>query len=444
MRSTTGEGTDPDGAFGEMRSALSFTPPDLQEARLETVRRRFVFYVPGYDPEARTRYRLLFVREWARYAKRFGGGGRAISRADLSEDGLVQSWTVTAPEQGEGAETRYDVLLWDDIVAADFARSRFLSVALLVAGTLHAILLGLLFRFYRLNWKYGNVILYPFVMVILLTALSAVIAVVVHAHLGNAFGHSLGLPLWVSLPLGVAAGLVWIKAIEAFLNRVFFWQLLNDWVFNWQHGQGWRPDYERRLDAFAGHILSCSAARSAAGETADEVMIVGHSSGGLTAVEVAARVLARDAAIGTSGASLSLATLGSGLPLVAMQPAAVRLRSEIARLVTERRLVWCDFHAPQDWMNFPGFNPLHDLDLGLGGAPVANPLIRSARFRDLLCPETYRRVRFRPFRMHFQFLLANERPGAYDFFAMTLGPQRLREQVLAPAACPEREPALPL
>jgi len=432
------------GAFGHMRKSLSFTPPDLQEARPEPVRHRYVFYIPGYDPEARTRYRLLFVREWARYIKRFGGGRREISRAQSSEDGLVQSWTVGAPEQGEGAETRYDVLLWDDIVAADFARSRFVSVALLVTGTLHMILAGLLFRFYRLSWKYGNVILYPFVMVILLTILSVVIGVAVHAHLGDWFGHSLHLPLWVSLPLGVVAGIVWIKAIEALLNRVFFWQLLNDWVFNWQHGQGWRPDYERRLDAFAAHILSSLAARAAAGEATDEVMIVGHSSGGLTAVEVAARVLARDGTIGTSGANLSLATLGSGLPLVALQPTATRLRAEIADLVTERRIVWCDFHAPQDWMNFPGFNPLDHLGLDLHGQPVANPLVRSARFRDILCPETYRRVRFRPFRMHFQFLLANERPGAYDFFAMTLGPQRLREQVLAPAACPEREPAVPL
>ncbi|GJE69757.1 alpha/beta hydrolase [Methylorubrum podarium] len=426
-----------------MRNSLSFTPPDLQEARLEAVRHRYVFYIPGYDPEARTRYRLLFVREWARYTKRFDGGRRTVSCAQLSENGLVQSWAVSAPEQGDGAETRYDVLLWDDIVAADFARSRFLSVALLVAGTAHMILTGLLFRFYRLSWKYGNVILYPFVMVILLTALSVAIGVGVHAHLGDWFGHSLGWPLWISLPLGVVAGVAWIKLIEAFLNRIFFWQLLNDWVFNWQHGQGWRPDYERRLDAFAGHVLSALAARAETGQPTDEVMIVGHSSGGLTAVEVAARLLARDASIGASGASLSLVTLGSGLPLVAMQPAAASLRAEIARLVTERRVVWCDFHAPQDWMNFPGFNPLRDLKLRLcGQQPVANPLVRSARFRDLLCPETYRRVRFRPFRMHFQFLLANERPGAYDFFAMTLGPRRLREHVLAPVACREREPAL--
>ena len=33
---------------------------------------------------------------------------------------------------------------------------------------------------------------------------------------------------------------------------------------------------------------------------------------------------------------------------------------------------------------------------------------------------------------------------SYDFFAMTLGPRRLREQVLAPVACHEPEPAVPL
>ncbi|MEE7458226.1 hypothetical protein MPAR168_17710 [Methylorubrum populi] len=431
-----------DKRLGRMEQSLSFTPPDLQEARCEPVRRRHVFYVPGYDPEARTRYRLLFVREWARYIKRFGVGKRAISCAQLSGDGLVQSWTVSAPEQGQGAETRYDVLLWDDIVARDFARSRFVSVALLVIGTLQSISTGLLFRFYRLNWKYGNVILYPFVMVALLTLASAAIGVAVYAHLGDWFGHSLRLPIWVSLPLAVAVGILWIKAIEAFLNRIFFWQLLNDWVFNWQHGRGGRTDYEQRLEAFAGYVQSCLAARAAAGEAPDEIMIVGHSSGGLTAAEVAARLLARDSGLGASGASLSLVTLGSGLPLVALQPKADRLRAEITGLVTDRRIVWCDFQAPQDWMNFPGFNPLRHLDLGLCGRPVANPLVRSARFRDVLSPETYRRVRFRPFRMHFQFLLANERHGDYDFFAMTLGPQRLRERVLDPAG--SLEPALPL
>ena len=183
-----------------MEQSLSFTPPDLQEARSEPVRRRHVFYVPGYDPEGRTRYRLLFIREWARYIKRFGVGKRTISCAQLSGDGLVQSWTVSAPEHGPGAETRYDVLLWDDIVARDFARPRLVSVALLVAGTLQSLASGLVFRFYRLNWKYGNVILYPFVMVTLLTLISVAIGITVHAHLGDWFGHSLGPPACLPPP----------------------------------------------------------------------------------------------------------------------------------------------------------------------------------------------------------------------------------------------------
>lgn len=423
---------------------LDYTPPGLAAAIPGTVRRRQIFYIPGYDPEGRTRYRMLFVREFSRYAKRFGLPKPGIGPATLSPDGLVQSWSVAAEPAWAGARTDYDVLLWDDLVARDFARSRFVSAGLLVLGTLQVILTGLIVRFYRLNWKYGNVILYPFVLLLVLGLGTGVIAGVVHAHLGDRFGHSLGWPLWATVPLGLLVGLGWIKAIEALLNRAFFWQLLNDWVFNWQHGQGWRPDYAARLDAFADHVLARLAALAAEGASVDEVMLVGHSSGAMTAVEVAARVLARDPTLGTGAANFALVTLGSGLPLVALQPRAARLRAEIAALCTSRRLVWVDYQAPQDWMNFPGFNPLHHLGLDLHGQPVANPLVRSARFRDILCPETYRRVRFRPFRMHFQFLLANERPGAYDFFAMTLGPQRLREQVLAPAACPEPEPALPL
>ncbi|KQO62637.1 hypothetical protein [Methylobacterium sp. Leaf88] len=414
-----------------MTASFDYTPPGLAQGVPGSVRRRHVFYIPGYDPEGSSRYRMLFVRELARYAKRFGEPKRTVTAAHLSADGLVQSWRVAGQPATQGAETTYDVLLWDDIVRADFRRRRPVSVALLVLGTLQTIVSGLMLRFYRLNWKYGNVILYPLVMVLLLALCTLAIAAFVHAHLGTAFGHSLGWPLWVTLPAGLLIGLAWIKAMEAVLNRIFFWQLLNDWVFNWQHGQGRRPDYERRLDAFTAHVLArCTAL--AVGDPPDEILILGHSSGALSAVEVTARVLAHDPHLGTGTTTLALVTLGSGLPLVAMQGGAKGLRGEIASLVTSQRLVWADFQAPQDWMNFPGFNPVVHLKLDLQGRAVANPLVRSARFREIISTETYRKVRWRPFRMHFQFLLANDRRGYYDFFTMTLGPQRLRERALAP------------
>ena len=409
-----------------MRLPLSYTPPDLQPERTGTVRRRHVFFIPGYDPEARTRYRLLFVRELLRHAKRFGDPRPDISPASLSADGVLQSWTV-GPDAARVA-TAYDVLLWDDLVAQDFRRPRVLSVLLLVVGTLHALVRGLIWRFYRFNWLYGNVVIYPFVMVVLLSALSVALGVVVHTQLGG----SLGWPPWVTLPLAVAAGIAGIAAIEALLNRFFFWQLRNDWVFNWQHGNGWRPDYAARLDQFADRILARIAEAEGRGERPDEVMIVGHSTGGLTAAEVAVRILARAPHLGAGETALALATLGSGLPLVAAQPWAGRVRREVAALVVSRRIVWLDVQAPQDWMNFPGFNPVRDLDLSLAGGPIANPLVRSAQVRDILTPETYAKVSRRPFRMHFQFLLSNERPGPYDYFRMILGPQFLRDRAIRP------------
>jgi hypothetical protein len=103
-----------------------------------------------------------------------------------------------------------------------------------------------------------------------------------------------------------------------------------------------------------------------------------------------------------------------------------------------------DYQAPQDWMNFPGFNPSRDLRLQVPAAQVANPIIRSAKFREIIDPETYREINARPFRMHFQFLMANDSAGAYDIFALILGPQCLRERVLtgntSPLGAPGKDP----
>lgn len=426
------------GRPGAMQKTVSYTPSDLAVESRPPVTRRHVFYLPGYDPEARSRYRLLFVRELTLYAKRFGGGKREIGRASLSEDGLVQSWSVPAHAATGSAATHYDVLMWDDIVARDFARSRFVSLFLLFLGTGHALVRRKLFTFYRLNWKYGNVILYPFVMTLLLGAAALGVAVLVHAALGALAGASL--PGWLTAAVGIAAGIGCVRAADVLLARIYFWQLVNDWVFNWQHGQGWRRDYESRLDAFADIVLArIEALRRSEQGLPDEILIVGHSSGALTAVEVAARVLARDARLGADGTTVSLATLGSGLPLVALQPQAERVRRDIAGIATSQRITWVDYVAPQDWLNFPGFNPIVDLDLGLpADAVVRNPIIRSARFRDIIDEATYRKVRFRPFRMHFQFLMANDRPGEYDIFAMTLGPQRLCERVTSALTEPSK------
>ncbi len=415
---------------------IAFTPQRALPDPDPPVARRILFYLPGYDPDGERRYRTLFLREIRRYARIFGVPLPRVSRPVASADGLSQSWTVEAEDGGTRTRTEYDVLLWSDLVRRDMARSHWIGAGLNTLAILHGAVNGTLLRLYRANWKCGNVIVYPFVMSLVLLVGVLLSGALGHGLLGyDHLGVGLALPVWLPLLIGGLGGLVGLRFLAPRLDGTFLWQLMHDWVFHWQHARGRRPDYRARLDAFAGHAL----ARLREGEF-DEILLVGHSTGGLAAVELADRMLAGDPRLGREGPVLSLLTLGSSLPIVALQPRADETRAEIARLVTCPRLVWVDYQAPQDWMNFPGFRPARDLPLGLSEDEVLNPFVRSAKFKEIIDAATYRQIRLRPFRMHFQFLMANDRAGVFDIFALTLGRRTLRSRVLGDHAGPLGEP----
>lgn len=403
---------------------ISFDPPDRAETPPSPpVRRRHVFFVPGYDPEATRRYRSLFVREFTRYAKRFELRRKAVSRLVPSADGLAQTWTVEVETPEWSTTTLYEVLLWDDLVNEDIRRPIVSSLALLVFGMLHITANLTLFRVYRLSPMFGNVMVYPFVLSMLIAAAAGLLIILVTWLVGRVGG----LAPWMAPPIGLAAGGAAVALVAPHLERIFFWQLLHDWLFNWHRGNGRRPGYEARLARFSRQVVD--RAREV---DADEILLVGHSTGAMTAVEVAARALALDPALGAGGRPVALATLGSAMPLVVVQPGARRLRTDVADLLASERVTWVDYQAPQDWMNFPGFNPVRAVRFESPPGRVLNPFVRSARYRDIMDPDVYEKVRMRPFRLHFQFLMSNDRPGEYDFFALTLGPQRLLDRIRRP------------
>jgi hypothetical protein len=83
-------------------------------------------------------------------------------------------------------------------------------------------------------------------------------------------------------------------------------------------------------------------------------------------------------------------------------------------------------------MNFYPFDPVagHGIDVG---SAKRNPTIIPVRFREIVRPEHYNSFRWKFFRVHFQFVMANERPHAYDFFMIVCGPVPLRERMAQPA-----------
>jgi hypothetical protein len=393
----------------------------------ETVKTRLVFYCHGYDPEADTRYRRLFVTAFSQLSRRFGVGRTIGSLVHDPEIPAVR-WTVCAGKGSWRTETLYEVLRWDDLVKRDFARGWLARIPLLAAAMAEALRGGVMQRLFRVNWRFALFVIYPW---------AALLAVVGGGFLIGWIAASL---LALALPLGETAKLVLAAATAAGvlqlagakIRKAFVYHLLDGWVCSWQQASGRHPDIDARVERFARHIVA-----SVRDSDADEVLIVGHSTGTTIAVEVAAGALAIDAEFGRRGPPVALLTIGSCLPIVSFVRTAERLRRDIAALVTTPRLLWVEYQAPQDVLNAFGFEPVRDLKLDIGAAPQVNPKIRSARFKETLLPATYRKIRWNFFRVHFHFLMANEVRGEYDYLMIACGPVRLADRIENPRAALE-------
>ena len=68
----------------------------------------------------------------------------------------------------------------------------------------------------------------------------------------------------------------------------------------------------------------------------------------------------------------------------------------------------------------------------------AGPKVLSAAFSQSLKPETYAARKRAFFKLHFQYLCAFDRPGIYDYFAITAGPQTLEARFGAQADSPSK------
>src|ERR1044071_4705409 len=103
-----------------------------------TVKKRLVFYCHGYDPDADTRYRRLFVTAFSQLSRRFKVE-RSIGPLIHDETVPAARWTVNAGTNAWHTETIYEVLRWDDLVKRDFGRSWLQRIPLLLGAVVEAV-----------------------------------------------------------------------------------------------------------------------------------------------------------------------------------------------------------------------------------------------------------------------------------------------------------------
>ena len=423
----------------------------MNRADEQAVKRRRVFYIPGYDPFHPRRYRELYRAESALQ----GEISDYVAELTPKTGSDSYGWHIymDIDEQKVGAD--FEVLTWSDIVKDSMSASVKSTYWQMLRTSWTYISSGAL---RRLMWlRKGPVIaaLYPVGMLLLQLLIAVVMAVGLGwlatfgltwmfkglALLLTQLGFGTGTDLsdyfifafvmhaakWAVQIMAVVYLLRWFKSKD---NRFYAYYLMHDYAFTAQRNGANPPELEARMAEFGDKI-----AAALKDDQVDEVLVVGHSSGAHLAISVLADLI-RAGRASRGGPALGFLSLGQVVPMVSFLPEATRLRGDLAYLSQRPELTWIDVTAPGDGCAFALCDPVAVSGVRPEGAKW--PVIMSAAFTQTLQPETWAALRWRFFRLHFQYLCHFDDPGDYDYFQITAGPRTLADRFGSRASSKQR------
>lgn len=381
------------------------------------IARRHVFFLAGYDPIDLRAQHSRFRREVAKFEKTWSVSAD-VSDRETGPDG--ERWHLTTRGPGWTVSTLFEPLDWHDIVVADLARPAIPRLLKGFVAFFDFVFSGTAVRYFKASWRYGLFFLMPFFSLLMFAAIG-IAAGVILARFAD-----MGAP--VSAVIVIAVAIVVFAGLMRWPGRKWRTdQALDDWIFARDFMYGRRGDVEARLDGFAKRIVA-----AAQGNEADEILVVGHSLGATLAVEAIVRALDQDAALTARGPAISLLTVGATIPKLALHPAAGRLREGMARVAAASRIFWTEYQARRDPISFYKFDPLA-LRPFAENRLGQKPHIRLVGMKDMLSPETFKRHKLNHMRLHYQFVMANERRALYDYFMLLAGPAPFEYSSMLPA-----------
>lgn len=374
------------------------------------IRRRHVIYVEGYDPQGARGYYSLFKRSWDRFLEVWPLDARV---GDLQIDSQeFAHWDIATSGPNWQVATRYDFLRQEHIIRANMAEPLLRQIPRALAWAFDYLVSGAIFRVLRASWEFGLALLYFQMLLIWWLVLAAGGGALAAWAVTNYFGA----PVLAGAVAGAVAAVAVFLALRPLANRWFVIQINSHWPYLCELARGEAGCFDQPIEHCAQRVVA--AVRE---DAVDEIVIIGHSGGGALAPAAITRALELDPDLGRRGPAVVLLTLGSIAPGAALHPKAARLRAVFARLALEPSVTWIDAQSRKDVLNFWDFDPVAGIGLPVGSYRC-NPLIWRVRFRDMLSPEFYRRIRLNFFRLHYQFIMANDQRGPYDYFMLVCGP----------------------
>lgn len=391
----------------------------MSEFTQPSVTRRAVFLVGGYERNDATGFFRRIRRELERFRICWSVGAELAEPQSLA-GGIAA--TAAVDYHGSDGICRSDLtfLSFDDIVRRDGARPFGVRLFAYIVAVGDYVFSGTMFRFFRANWRFALYFLYPLVAL----AASAWLGMLAYRLVASLVFP--GASVFAAV-VGLLIAVVFGRAIG---RRYFVFHLMDLWSFSREHLRCQRPEMDERIDAWAALIAERTAAAPY-----DEVLLVGHSTGGAIILDVADRLVKRLASEDRK-IDFTLLTIGSTSLKVALHPAAVRARARLKALAQHQSVGWIEFQALTDIINFYKCDPFRMAGLTHDRAD-AFPRMFQVRFREMLQPEAYKRIKRNFFRVHYQFISANSRCYFYDFLMICCGTRRLE------AVAPDRLPLSP-
>ncbi len=364
--------------------------------------RRTIFYIPGFDPRGPIHYHQLYASEGAKQAKVNGLVPDISRRRNVDE--IESEWMVEAA----GAASHYRFLRYEDIVRRQWPRNAFETYGGILRYSWHFLRMGVFAMIARHSWPNFIAVTYPGGLV-----LAMFVAGLVAAGLA---AQAVGPWAWLLLPMALALPFAGYSLLERRLNA--FW-LARSCIFLVDRSLGRVQGIEERCLVFARRVAqACNSGDF------DEVLLVGHSVGAHLGVTVAARVLEQ---LGQNR-RLSFLTLGQAIAMTPDEPQARQFRDDLAAVSGSEQIDWIDVTSAIDGSCIALTDPLAASKVTRPEGARVQPKLMSARFNTLFTAETYKTIRRNFMRTHFQYLMAAELAGDYDYFLITAGPKTLAER----------------
>ncbi len=284
------------------------------------IRRRHVLYVEGYDPQGAEGYHNLFSRSFRRFLKNWPLK-TTVGDLQIDSDDLAH-WTIDAAGPNWQVSTRYDFLRQEQMIRANMAEPMWRQVPRALGWMLNYLFTGTLFRIYRASHQYGLALTTFQMMLVWWLALSGFGGWLI-GWLAMRFA---GGPLAFGVIVGIVGGARLLQAAAPAGRQIL-------------RGADQQPlavsaGIRARRAVVLGSLhrgRRAAPCRDRARQRADEIVVVGHSGGGVTAPAMVARALELDPDLGRHGPRIVLLTPGSLMPGIGLHRGAIRVHRDIAR-----------------------------------------------------------------------------------------------------------------